>query len=688
MFPALASRSSARPWRAFALVLVFVVLAGIVGGPVAGRLSSGGDAFTARDAESSRATARIEAATGRAAEPGGITLLVRDATASDVRGAGSRLREVPGIAAVQAPAGTSRDGHRALITGTLRADADDADVSDAAIAAFEDDPRVVVGGSAVAGEQIGSTVTEDLGRAELLAFPILALLSLVFFRGRAALVPLVVGVVTVLGTFLVLSAVDLVYDLNVFALNLVIGLGLGLAIDYTLFLITRFREELDDDHDVGRAVAATMATAGRTVAFSAATVAVALATLTIFPQGFAKSMGIAGASVAVVAALAALLVTPAFLGLWGRRLARSGALRGPAPDGRWERIARLVMRRPAPVATVTALAMLALATPALGVRWAPVDADVIPKGQSARTVADAVVRDFPDSATAPVVAVLEGPSGDRRRIAGVADEIRRVPGVVAVRTRRAGQGIWTVSATVPGDPAGSRAQSVVRDVRELRTSVPLSVTGPAARFVDQQRAITSALLPAGLLLAGLTFVVLWLMTGSVLLPLKAILMNVLTVGASLAPLVLIYQDGRLEGLLGYTSSGGIETTNFLVTAALIFALSTDYGVFLLGRIKEAHDAGLPTREAVAVGIGRTGRVVTAAAILLAVAIGAFSTSSISFIQQIGIATATGVLLDAFVVRSLLVPSLMALMGRWNWWSPAPLRRLHARVGISETAPTH
>jgi RND superfamily putative drug exporter len=216
-------------------------------------------------------------------------------------------------------------------------------------------------------------------------------------------------------------------------------------------------------------------------------------------------------------------------------------------------------------------------------------------------------------------------------------------------------------------------------VRDLPHDVPVLVGGDAAEFVDQQSSIASRLPVAIALLAGLTLVILWLMTGSVVLPLKAVLMNALTVGAALAPLTLIYQHGHLEGLLRYTSNGGVEPTDFLVTAALVFALSTDYGVFLLGRIKEARDSGLPEREAVATGLARTGRVVTAAAVLLAVAIGAFSTSSISFIQQVGVATATGVLLDAFVVRTLLVPSLMALLGHWNWWSPGVLRRLPSRL---------
>jgi RND superfamily putative drug exporter len=240
-----------------------------------------------------------------------------------------------------------------------------------------------------------------------------------------------------------------------------------------------------------------------------------------------------------------------------------------------------------------------------------------------------------------------------------------------------------VTVAVPGDPSDRAAQDVVNEIRAVNPPFETAVGGPAAEFVDQQAAISSRLLTAALLLGGITFIVLWLMTGSVVLPAKAILMNALTVGAALAPLVFIYQGGRLQGLLGYTPNGGVEPTDFLVTAAIVFALSTDYGVFLLGRIKEARDNGESEREAVAVGVARTGRVVTAAAILMAVAVGAFSTSSISFIQQIGIATATGVLLDAFVVRTLLVPSLMALLGKWNWWSPKPLRRLHSWVGVSE-----
>ena len=285
---------------------------------MAGRLD-GGDGFTPADSESARATAQLERATGEETSPG-VILLVRGDDAA-AQSAATELAAVPGVARAE-PGPASDDGDSRLVIGTLRAGVDDEVVATDAVAAFEGRDDIVVGGGAVAGAQLGETISEDLGRAELFAFPLLFLLSLLFFRGRAAALPLVVGITTVLGTFLVLSVVNLVYGLNVFALNLVIGLGLGLAIDYTLFLVTRFREELANGAEPQDAVATTMRTAGRTMAFSAATVAAALGTLTLFPLGFAQSMGLAGASVAIVAGLASLAVSPALLALWGRKLAR------------------------------------------------------------------------------------------------------------------------------------------------------------------------------------------------------------------------------------------------------------------------------------------------------------------------------------------------------------------------------
>ena len=653
----------ARPKRTLLAVVLFVVFAGVLGGPVAGALQSDGG-FTASDSGSTRAEARIEQATGAQASPGIVALVDDPARAPEIR---TQLERQAGIASVSPPR-ESRDGGSASIAATLKANADEEEVAAALEERFADDRGVVLGGAAVAGGQIGDTVSEDLARAEMLAFPILLLLSLLFFRGRATILPLAVGITTVLGTFLALTVVNQAYALSIFALNLVIGLGLGLAIDYTLFLVTRYREELAKKNP--DAIRTTMRTAGRTVIFSAITVAAALITLTVFPLGFLKSMGIAGAVVALVAGTASLVIAPATFAIWGEKLAVKPRR---TSRGGWYRLAHAVMRHPLPVALATGALMLLLALPALRAVWTPIDASVIPEGKSARTVSDALDRDFGGRDASPIVVVLDDPTQAERYAA--------LPGVRSVsEPRRLDDSAYQVDVLANGEPEGETARTLVNQIRE---APDVLVAGPAAAFIDQQDAISSSLPLAVVLLVTLTFIVLWLMTGSIVLPFKAILMNALTVASALGVVTLVFQDGRFESLLGYTSNGGVEPTDFLVAAALVFALSTDYGVFLLGRIKEARDGGLSDREAVAVGVERTGAVVTAAAILLAVAIGAFITSSISFIQQIGVATAAGVLIDAFIVRALLVPSLMALLGKWNWWSPKPLTRLHDRIGLRE-----
>jgi uncharacterized membrane protein YdfJ with MMPL/SSD domain len=658
----------ARPKRTLLFVLLFVVVAGVIGGPVAGSLKTEGG-FLDTGSGSARADARIEAATGMQSSAGVVALMKRPGQAPQVR---AQLLAQPGIATVAEQPVASRDGRQAYLLATLKASADEADVADGLQARFEGNRDVLLGGPLFAQHQIGDSVSEDLGRAEMLAFPILLLLSLLFFRGRATVLPLAVGITTVLGTFLVLTIVNQAYHLSIFALNLVIGLGLGLAIDYTLFLVTRYREELAKDNP--QAIRTTVATAGRTIAFSAVTVSLALITLTVFPLGFLKSMGIAGAAVALVAGVAALVIAPATFALWGNKL----AVRPRGRSGGWYRLAHGVMRHPLPIALGTGALMLVLALPALRAVWTPVDSSVIPKSKSARTVADTVDRAFPGGQGESPITIVTDPA----KAAGIAARVEQLPGVRSVSKPRALDASTTqIDVLAKGDPQGPTARNLVGAVRDVAGAS--LVGGAAAEFVDQQAAIGSNL-PLGVgLLVGLTMIVLWLMTGSIVLPIKAIVMNALTVASALGVVTLVFQDGRFEGLLGYTGNGGVEPTDFLVAAALVFALSTDYGVFLLGRIKEARDGGRSDREAVAVGVERTGAVVTAAAILLAVAIGAFITSSISFIQQIGVATATGVLIDAFIVRTLLVPSLMALLGRWNWWSPRPLARLHSRIGLRE-----
>ena len=689
MTSTLTARIAAHPRRALAVLLLFLVVAGALGGRATGALSTDA-AYLPEGAESGAVMERLAEATGLA--PGAGVVLVVEPTSGAAPDPGrveevaAELDAVPGIARVDVV-----PGDPFLVTGVLGAGAQEETVGADVLDVLGDEDDVLAGGPAVSQVQIGETIGADLTRAELLALPLLVVLSMLFFRGRAAWLPVVVGLTTVLGTMLVLGAISQVYGLSIFALNLVIGLGLGLAIDYTLFLVTRYREELDRHGPTPAAVAATMRTAGRTVVFSAATVAVALATLTVFPLNFLVTMGVAGAAVAVVAALSALLISPALFGLWGARLARRPRRGSTGPEdvdataahGRWYRLSHAVMRRPGAIALATAAVMMLLALPALRVEWTPVDETVIPLDQSSRTVADLLAGT--DAPAGPlVVALSDDEAVDPTAVATFADGVGLLDGVAAVgEPQQLDATTWQLAVTPDGTAQGEVAQQLVEDVRGLDGPLTVEVGGAAAQFVDQQTAIGERLPLALALLLGLTMLVLWLMTGSVVLPLKAVVMNVLTVGTALGALTFVYQDGRFADLLGYTPNGGIEPTNFLVAAAVVFALSTDYGVFLLGRVKEARDAGAGELESVALGLGRTGAVVTAAAILLAVALGAFSTSSISFIQQIGVATAVGVLVDAFVVRSLLVPSLMAKLGRWNWWSPRVLRRLHDRVGLRE-----
>jgi uncharacterized membrane protein YdfJ with MMPL/SSD domain len=483
-------------------------------------------------------------------------------------------------------------------------------------------------------------------------------------------------------------------SISVFALNVVTGLGLGLAIDYSLFIVSRYREELARVGPGPEAIRRTLATAGRTVLFSSLTVAAALGSLLLFPQRFLYSMGIGGMMVAALAGAVALLVLPAVLALLGtrvnaaapRRLQRAAdADARPAQSGPWYRLSRAVMRRPGTIAASSAVLLIALGMPFLGIKFTAVDASVLPTSASARQVDDALDRDFDVRQTTPMTLVAQttpGPALDE-----YVRDVRAVAGVAAVTTPRPVADDLTVVDVVPAAGAlTDRSQDTLRTVRGLDPPFSVLARGQTAALVDLKTSLADNLPGALAILIGVTVLVLFLMTGSVVLPLKAILMNLLGLSAAFGILVLVFQDGRLEGLLGYSSQGALEATQPVFLFAVAFGLSTDYGVFLLARIKEARDRGLPSDEAVAVGVERAGRIVTAAALLFCVAVGAFATSRIIFLKELGIGTAVAVLIDATIIRALLVPSLMKLLGDWNWWAPRPLARLHARIGLRETAP--
>ena len=693
--------------------VIFFVVAGGIGGSVANHL----DPYGADDpaTESVEADDLLQAHGYR---PTSLIVLIQNApvdesqTKQRVEAIERDLRDRPQVAQATSYYDTrssdfvSHDGDSTYIAVALQPTADKArqDAASSIADELNGKPGVTVGGEALAQEQVNKQVESDLRRAEMLAFPLLFLLSLLFFRSLvASLLPLLVGGLAIVGTFLILRIASEVGSISIFALNLTTGLGLGLAIDYSLFIVSRYREELArrgvDRVEVGgrterwEALRATMRTAGRTVLFSSLTVAAALASLIVFPQRFLYSMGVGGSLVALFAAGVALVILPAVLSILGPRVnalaprflqRRAERDATQTQQGFWYRLSRFVMRRPIPIATLSAAVLIALGIPFLSIKFTSVDAQVLPDSASARQVDDVMRSEFPPFRDSPIQLAIRG--GDPKAVDQVVADVKRDPGIAAVEPpRRLSGDVTEVDAISKGSSIAEQSKSTVNRIRDLPEPPGGSVlvTGGSAHFVDFQSSLKSHGPIALAIIVVTTLIILFLMTGSVVLPIKSLVMNVLNLTAVFGILVLIFQDGNLEGVLDYTSQGAIEQTMPILLFAVAFGLSTDYAVFLLSRIKEARDNGASDSESVALGLERTGRIVTAAALLFSIAIGAFATSQIIFIKQNGIGTALAVLIDASIIRALLVPSLMELLGKWNWWAPPPLRRLHDRFGVSE-----
>ncbi len=706
MFDALARFAGRRARWVVAGAVFFFVLAGALGGGVANRL----DPYGAEDpsSESVKAENQLEDAGLRSPS---VVAVVEDAPvakpATRARVAGlerqvesrSDVDSVTGFYDTRSPAFVSHDGQSTYFVVALKptGDKEVQDIGGEIAAELEGKPGVIVGGPSVAQEQVNTQVEKDLQKAEMLAFPLLFLLSLLFFRSLvASLLPLLIGGLAIVGTFLILRVASEFASISVFALNLTTALGLGLAIDYSLFIVSRYREEIAKDGPGPAAMRRVLATAGRTVFFSSLTVAVSVASLMVFPQRFLYSMGLGGALVVLFAALISLTVLPAILTLLGHRVnslapaflkRRADADARPAESGFWYRLSRFVMRRPLPIACLSGLFLVLLGLPFFAIKFNTVDASVLPKDASARVAYEQVSSEFPPYRETPIFVSLDGASP--AQAGAFAKEVAAVPGVAQVLPPRPLHGGVTAIEAISAHPFVSEpSQATVSTIRELPAppGATAKVGGGTADFLDLQGSLSSHLPIALAIVIAATLIILFLFTGSVVLPVKSLLMNALNLSAVFGLLVLTFQDGRLEGVLDYTSPGAIEQTMPLLLFAVAFGLSTDYAVFLLSRIKEARDNGASDSESVAIGLERTGRIVTAAALLFAVALGAFATSQIIFIKENGVGTALAVLIDASIVRALLVPSLMELLGKWNWWAPAPLRRLHRRLGISESGP--
>jgi uncharacterized membrane protein YdfJ with MMPL/SSD domain len=555
-----------------------------------------------------------------------------------------------------------------------------------------------IGGVVPTNETIDQQTTASITRAEALSFPILLILLLVIFGSlTAAALPLAVGALGILGSFTALRLLTTVTGVSVFSLNITTILGLGLGIDYGLFLVTRFREELHQQATVQDAVARTVATAGRTVLVSGVTVAVVLSSLMLFPETILRSIGYGGVATVLIDMGAALIVLPALLAVLGPRVnslrIRRSVQRPPAAEasGGWYRLAHSVMRRPVLYAVPIVAVLLGLAAPFLHVVWGGVDATVLPASAAPRVVAEALTNDFPGNPTAPIEAIIQfgGPvTGSPSRtgaLASYVSRVGRVPGVSGAQVTGIRGDIARIDLSYGPGPYTPQARGIAGHVRDVAapSGATVQVGGQTAALSDELSSLGHTLPWMALTLVLVTFVLLFGAFGSLVLPLQAIVMNVLSLGAMFGVVTWIFADGHLSGLLGFTPDGTISPTIPILMFAIMFGLSMDYQVFLLSRIRERYDVTHDNPSAIASGVQRTGSVISSAALLLIVVIGMFSLSSITFIKLLGVGMIVALVLDATLVRMLLVPATLRLLGDASWWAPRPLRRLYARYGRHE-----
>jgi len=705
MFSRLAGLIDRRPWWVLAVALAVVAIAAPLGIHVRDHLKPRG--FDVAGSGSARARVIVERATGT--DPASsVLVLVRlgapIASSGSQRRVGAveaRLRRDPAVAAVldwrsaHNPAMVAHDRRSTYLIAALRplSDKEQEEAGKRLLASFAGDPQVTLGGNPVANEEISKTIEDDLRRAELLAVPLIVLLSFFLFRGFvASLLAPIAGAVTVLVSFFLLRELASVTSLSIYALNLVTGLSIGLSIDWSLLLLSRYREERAKTADLRLALRRALVPAGHTIFFSALTVAASMAALLVFPLGFLRSMGYGGIVASTVAMLVALVVLPTILRLLGPHI---DALALPrwrdtervaAPSRFWRRLGSLVTQRPIPIATLVLVATIALATPISRIHWNTVDASSLPSSAQALKADRTINRshEFVPNGGTPFYLALEAPPTAARTAAALADRARHLDGVLAVGVPRLlGGNTWQINLIAAQPPSSTTTQDLVAHLRALETRYPLFVGGDAAAFHDERSAIASHLPLAVALLVAATLVILFLLSGSLLAPLLSLLMTALTLAAAFGALILIFQDGRFQGLFGYTSQGALDLTIPLVLAALVFAITTDYGVFLLSRVREARLQGHPDREAIGGSVATVGRIVTSAAVLFAVSIGVFGTSHMIVLKILGIGTALAVLVDSLLVRCLLLPASLRLLGRSAWWLPAPLTRLHERIGLHE-----
>ncbi|MQA08794.1 MAG: MMPL family transporter [Pseudonocardiaceae bacterium] len=715
MFSSIGRFAARRARPILVVTLLLLVAAGAFGFTAFDKLKSEGFADPA--AESSQAQDLIDSRFGGQAD---LVFVVnaKSGTVDDptARTTGGQLTEElagdPALSQVvsywstNAPPMRSDDGRSALVLAHL-ADGD-GDVADLRERYTGDEGPMTVrlGGGKAVLHDVPEQVATDLAVAEAIAVPVILLLLVIVFGSIvSALLPLAVGGIAILGTFAELSVLGSMTDVSVFAINLTTALGLGLAIDYALLSVYRFREELAAGRDVTAAVVRTVETAGRTIVFSGATVAVALAALLLFPLYFLRSFAYAGIGVVLIAIVSAIVVLPALLAVLGHRT-NAGRLpwakRAPSAESRfWARVATGVTRRPLLAAAPVLIVLIVAAVPLLRVDFGMPDDRVLPQSSPSRVVGDTLRSDFPNADTGAIEIVATG-NVRQAPLADYAGRVSELPGVTHVSSsaggfvdgRSAGSAptdaalarpnAQRITVTTTADTHSATAQDLVGSIRQEAppAGARIMVGGESAALVDSKASIGDRLPLAMALIAITTFVLLFLFSGSLLQPLRALLFNVLGLSATLGVLVWIFQEGALASLLGFTPMP-LNTSMLMLLFCIVFGLSMDYEVFVLSRIKELRDGGASAMDAVVQGMSRTGRLVSMAAALLAVSFFAFVTSGVSFIQMFGLGSGLAILIDATLIRGVLVPAGIRMLGRWAWWAPKPLRRVHERAGLRD-----
>ena len=744
MLQRIALLAIAAPRRILAVAVLVLIGAAVFGVPVAKSLSAGG--FQDPTSQSARASQTLTGTFGQGdmqlvftvVAPGGATGPAARAAGLDIV---NHIKDDPNVTGVQSPwtsppaaaAGLiSRDGATGVVVAGITGGENNAqkhaqalaDTVAADVVPAHDGVEVLPGGSAMVYSQINHQTERDLLLMESIAIPLSFLVLVWVFGGLlAAALPMAVGALAIVGSMSVLRLITFATDVSIFALNLSTAMGLALAIDYTLLIISRYRDELADGAAPDVALVRTMATAGRTVLFSATTVALSMAAMVLFPMYFLKSFAYAGIATVAFGALAAIIVTPAAIALLGprldaldvRRLFRR-VLRRPDPAPKpveqlfWYRSTKFVMKRAIPIALAAVALLVLLGAPFLGVKWGFPDDRVLPGTATAHQVGELLRTDFADNSETAVTVVVPDANGltpadfDR-----YATELSKVSDVSSVTSP---SGTFVGGRKV-GPPAGATGvtdgkafltvgsdAALFSDASENQLDGLHAVPGPGDRAVeftgiaqinrDSVQAITSRLPTVLGVIGAITFVLLFLLSGSVVLPLKALVLNVLSLTAAFGALVWIFQDGHL-GAFGTEPTGTLVANMPVLLFCIAFGLSMDYEVFLVSRIREFWLAGgqsgsADNDTAVALGLARTGRVITAAALVMSISFAALIASKVSFMRMFGVGLTLAVLVDATLVRMVLVPSFMHVLGKWNWWAPKPLVRLHERIGISESGP--